>query len=162
MSNLYEHSSKWSCCKKITREDDGCCIGAHIEDLDTSNNLNKFSVAVDNNKKVNNLMEQIRKENLEYEKNREKANLSNNVLVLPPGYEVKPKAEQQSLINKLTPDEFETPTMDIYLSELTEPPKEPKETYYYSGHVYHKVIEKDTLSGLVLKYNAKIDQIKKR
>jgi len=46
--------------------------------------------------------------------------------------------------------------------ELTEPPKEPKETYYYGGHIFHKVISQDTLQGLVLRYEAKVDQIKKK
>jgi len=54
----------------------------------------------------------------------------------------------------------DTPTGEKML-ELTEPPKEPKETYYYGGHIFHKVISQDTLQGLVLRYEAKVDQIKK-
>jgi len=160
MSNKFEAASKWVCCKKIAREDEGCCVGAHIEDLDTSNNLNKFSVAVEQNNKVNNLMEQIRKENNEKGKYAEKSSPEiPSILILPQGYETKPR--EQDLINfTTTPKEGDTPTENLY-TELNQPPKEPKETYYYNGHVFHKVIAKDTLQGLVLRYNAKIDQIKK-
>jgi len=73
--------------------------------------------------------------------------------------------KKKSLISfenkKLTPKgDTPTPTGEKMI-ELTEPPKEPKETYYYNGHVFHKVISQDTLQGLVLRYEAKVDQIKK-
>jgi len=146
------NSSKWTCCKMLLAEVDGCCLGSHMEDYATTSVLNKFSGAIDHNNKVNKIMEQVKKDN-----DKEKASDEPNILVLPAGYEVKP--ESSSLNSKKTKGD-ETPTGDL-LPELTEPPKEPKETYYYNGHVFHKVTGQDTLQGLVLKYEARVDQLKK-